>query len=165
MAPDSVRLALQSLVQTNTAYSPHMDNQHVESSRVSRWKDKFKNFNILKKEYLSLLVSWAQEMGCTQNNKLISNCLDFIDSKAQVVSLISAQISFIIFPPFITTWLIILRKLMTPMALSILITSTLPSFPFPVTKRGRHLIIFLLIMHLTVAMKGLRASLRIFVIL
>lgn len=37
-----------------------------------------------KKEYLSLLISWAQDMGCTQDHKLISNCLDFRDSKSQV---------------------------------------------------------------------------------
>lgn len=31
-----------------------------------------------------LLVDWAQEMGCTEDHQLISNCLDFVDTRAQV---------------------------------------------------------------------------------
>lgn len=31
-----------------------------------------------------MLVSWAQQVGYIHDHKMISNCLDFIDSKAQV---------------------------------------------------------------------------------
>lgn len=56
----------------------------VDEEYIARWKDNFNNLNIPKKDYFSLLIRWAQKVGCTHDHKLISNCLDFIDSKAQV---------------------------------------------------------------------------------
>lgn len=37
----------------------------LDANHVTCWKENFNSLNIPKQEYLSLLVTWAQEMGCT----------------------------------------------------------------------------------------------------
>lgn len=64
----------------------HMDTDMILSEHVDRWKLKFRSLNIPKQIGLSLVVDWAREAGCSHDHKLIANCLDFMDSEAQVSS-------------------------------------------------------------------------------
>lgn len=73
--------------------APTKDNCHlhehkvIDQSYIARWKENFDNLNIPQQDYFSLLITWVQSAGCDHDHKFISNCLDFIDSKAQVISL------------------------------------------------------------------------------
>lgn len=64
----------------------HMDIDMIPSEHVDRWKLKFRSLNIPKKIGFGLVVDWAREAGCSHDHKLIANCLDFMDSQAQVSS-------------------------------------------------------------------------------
>lgn len=57
---------------------------HTLMKVYSSMEGKFNNLNITKQDYFSLLVNWVQVAGCTQDHKLMSNCLDLIESNAQV---------------------------------------------------------------------------------
>lgn len=63
----------------------HMDTNLIPSKRADRWKLKFNSLNIPNQIGL---VDWAREAGCAQNHNLIANCLSFMDSEAQVSSVI-----------------------------------------------------------------------------
>lgn len=58
----------------------------IPSEHVDRWKLKFRSLNIPKQLGLSLVVDWAREADCSHDHKLIANCLEFLDSEAQVSS-------------------------------------------------------------------------------
>lgn len=61
-----------------------MDTNIIPSEHMDRWKSKFNSLNTPNQIGLGLMVNWAREASCSQDHKLIANCLSFMDSKAQV---------------------------------------------------------------------------------
>lgn len=74
----------------------------------------------------SLLVDWAQEMGCTEDHQLISNCLDFVDTGAQVSLTNLSLIYSTTYPLFTISSSTILKR---PKAMSPLSISSTPACP------------------------------------
>lgn len=79
--PGAHRSASQSHAYDTAIQTTHEVNKSSNASHITRRKENFNSHNIPTQEYLSSVASWAQEMGCTKDHKLISNCLDFVDSK------------------------------------------------------------------------------------
>lgn len=75
--------SLQDHMDKTTQLNPSLDIFITEDD-VARQKKKFNNISLPKQSYSDQVVDSAQEMVFSLDHALIANCLDFMDSEAQV---------------------------------------------------------------------------------
>lgn len=71
------------LLLTHTLSATH----NCPLSRTTYRKSCLRAFSILKWKYLAHVVEWAYAMGCSNDHKLIANCLDFLDIEVHISSI------------------------------------------------------------------------------